>query len=257
MELALVLVILGLLIGSILTGQSLIRASERHEFTTQITKISTSIYAFRDKYMALPGDFTMAANAWGTDPNGCPTNTVRTARTATCNGDGDGKIAGTNMYESFRAWQHLANAGLIEGSYSGVEGPITANFDHDPGINTPALKLGTSTGITFYAVTPVSTAGTYQFVGPYGNTLAIGSCNNWDCIDPDFLPEDSWNIDNKIDDGKPGSGKLITRASGPGAGAHTNCNTATAGGGNGVESTAEYNVLYTAPACAFYYVGGF
>ena len=108
-ELSIVLVILGLLTGGILTGQSLIRASELRSVVTQIQGFQSAAYSFRDKYFAMPGDMRNAESFWGTDPNGCPTNTVQTTRTQTCNGDGDGVIerrtVGTGSDERFRAWQ--------------------------------------------------------------------------------------------------------------------------------------------------------
>ena len=64
-ELSIVLVILGLLTGGILAGQSLIRASELRAATAEYQRYATSIQSFRDKYMALPGDMTNATRFWG------------------------------------------------------------------------------------------------------------------------------------------------------------------------------------------------
>lgn len=64
-ELSIVLVILGLLTGGILSGQSLIRAAELRSVVTDIQQIQTSIYSFRDRYMALPGDMKDATDFWG------------------------------------------------------------------------------------------------------------------------------------------------------------------------------------------------
>ncbi len=257
-ELSIVLVILSLLAGGILAGRSLIRAAELRSVTTQISKTNTAIYAFRDKYFALPGDFNRAEDVWGTDPDGCPSHTNRVAKTATCNGDGNGRLDNLNLTESFRAWQHLSNAGLIEGQYTGVEGPVVANFDSDPGVNCPALAIGNSTGITLYTVQNYTSTGHWAFQGRYGNILAFGFCSTWDCISPAFLPEEAWNIDTKLDDGKPGLGKLVTRTSCTGNGCQPNCNTATSGSGNGAEEAAEYRLDYKdGVACGFYYRAGY
>ena len=51
-ELSIVLVILGLLVGGVLSGQSLIRASELRKYTTSADKYKTAILSFRDKYFA-------------------------------------------------------------------------------------------------------------------------------------------------------------------------------------------------------------
>ncbi|MGB1540395.1 MAG: prepilin-type N-terminal cleavage/methylation domain-containing protein, partial [Rickettsiales bacterium] len=59
-ELSIVLVILGLLTGGILGGQSLIRAAELRSVSKEYEKYQTAINIFKDKYFALPGDFNNA-----------------------------------------------------------------------------------------------------------------------------------------------------------------------------------------------------
>ncbi len=121
-ELSIVLVILGLLTGGILTGQSLIRASELRSITTDMNRYVTATQTFRDKYFAVPGDMRNATAFWGvaagTGSDATCANTVSTSA-ATCNGNGDGVIQTFNVAfdEIFLAPKHLANAGLIEGSY--------------------------------------------------------------------------------------------------------------------------------------------
>src|SRR4051812_28937287 len=93
-ELSIVLVILGLLVGGVLTGQSLIRAAELRAITTEQNRYVTATHTFRDKYFALPGDMTNATAYWGTSGN-CPGLAAQGNTTpATCNGNGDGKISG-------------------------------------------------------------------------------------------------------------------------------------------------------------------
>ena len=77
-------VILGLLVGGILAGQSLIRASELRAVTTEFTKYQTALNSFRDKYFAYPGDMTNATSFWPS----CGTTALTTAEG--CNGNGDG-----------------------------------------------------------------------------------------------------------------------------------------------------------------------
>ena len=64
-ELSIVLVILGLLVGGILSGQSLIRAAQLRSVTADYTRFVTAVNTFRDKYFALPGDMTNAQSVWG------------------------------------------------------------------------------------------------------------------------------------------------------------------------------------------------
>ena len=93
-ELSIVLVILGLLVGGVLGGQALIRAAEIRGVLADKDKYIAAVYTFKNKYHALPGDIPNAATLWGlvhANPFNCST-TSTTHPTATCNGNGDGKI---------------------------------------------------------------------------------------------------------------------------------------------------------------------
>lgn len=212
-ELSIVLVILGLLVGGVLSGQSLIRASELRSVSSDMARHMTAVQTFRDKYFALPGDMSNAQQFWGSDTvSSCGASPVagdRVAKTATCNGNGDGQIA-ANTTETFRVWQHLANAGLIEGSYTGVTG-AGGNGDHDPGINSPRLRVS-NTGASLFWHGTVAAGHLYLFEGNYGNAFTYGICTIFECIEEGFKPEEAWNIDTKMDDGKPGLGKIAVRA---------------------------------------------
>ncbi|MFZ4541492.1 MAG: type II secretion system protein [Rickettsiales bacterium] len=120
-ELSIVLVILGLLVGGILSGQSLIRAAELRAVSTEYSRYVTAVQTFRDKYFQLPGDMNSATTFWGTAAVGAACATTIGSGTQTCNGNGDGWLDNgyVNSNENFRYWQHLANAGLIEGAYTG------------------------------------------------------------------------------------------------------------------------------------------
>lgn len=195
-ELSIVLVILGLLVGGVLTGQSLIRASELRSITTQYNAYVTAVNAFKDKYFALPGDMTNAQSFWGiahATPATCAT-TVGTG-TQTCNGDGNGAVSGTT--EIYRFWQHLANAGLIEGTYSGVAA------------TTPNSAAGKMSGTNWYVDNWGTTSSFAQvFDGTINNMLTISRTGS----NAMFLkPDEVWNIDMKIDDGKPATGKVVLR----------------------------------------------
>ena len=55
-ELSIVLVIIGLIVGGVLTGQSLISAAEVRAQISQIEKYNSAVNTFRSKFNALPGD---------------------------------------------------------------------------------------------------------------------------------------------------------------------------------------------------------
>lgn len=105
-EMAIVLVIIGLLLGGVLKGQSLIESSKTKALISHSKGLQAAIYGYQDKYGQLPGDDSLAATHLAA--TGC------TAAQIT-NGDGNGQIG-----EYFRAVSHLACAGFITGSYNGT-----------------------------------------------------------------------------------------------------------------------------------------
>lgn len=173
-ELSIVLVILGLLVGGVLSGQALIRASELRSVATQHSQFLTATNSFKDKYSGLPGDIRNATRMWGAVA--APASCATTASTgmATCNGDGDDQIkyvnSGTTSEENFRFWQHLANAGLISGSFSGTDG---GNSGHATKANSPKGKLKGSLWAVDYIGT-VDRSEAIPFQGEYGNVFYFG-----------------------------------------------------------------------------------
>ena len=207
-ELSIVLVILGLLVGGILAGQSLIRASELRAVSTEFHRYSTAFNAFRDKYFVLPGDMANATSFWGTAAN-CPGTSAQGSTTqATCNGNGNNIIyPSTNSIEHFRAWQHLANAGLIEGNYSGVSGPDDSTSDSLLGINVPQSKLSSAGWSIRHNVSGIDVftpSGIHIF--SFGGDAADGTQTSKPTT---LTPEEAWNIDTKLDDGFPPLGKVM------------------------------------------------
>lgn len=239
-ELSIVLVILGLLTGGILAGQSLIRAAELRSVTTEFNRYLSATQTFRDKYFALPGDMGNATAFWGKDTTNCNGDTGSAGIPGTCNGNANGGVGFGP--ESFRYWQQLALAGLIEGSYTGVTaGAFAATVSS---ANAPKGKLANSLWWG-YELTPDCTGGscgTY-FDGSYGNTYQFGGAvTGGDNYNPILKPEEAWNIDTKMDDGLPVQGKMIIRAAVGGWGACTNATSA-------ASLNATYNFTNTSLAC--------
>lgn len=210
-ELSIVLVILGLLVGGILTGQNLIRAAELRSITSEVDKYKTAFYVFRDKYFYLPGDMPNAFSFWGAAA-GCTNTTVTDAINGGCNGNGDGTIgsltAGGRQAEAFRAWQQLDLAGMIEGSYTGVTGPGNPN-DVLLAVNSPESKISAA-GYHIESF-PDFAGDTARFPADYGSVLKFGIDNGGGQTDKMVLtPAETWGIDQKIDDGLPGKGRVMT-----------------------------------------------
>ena len=117
-ELSIVLVIIGLLTGGILSGQSLIRAAELRSVTTEYAQFNTATMTFRDKYLAVPGDMKNATKFWGKLTAYCNADAGTASATGTCSGDGDGLMelgAGAlQKGENLMAWNQLALQGLFQ-----------------------------------------------------------------------------------------------------------------------------------------------
>ncbi len=218
-ELSIVLVIVGLLVGGVVAGKMLIHSAEIRAVTTEFNRYKTATDSFRDKYRALPGDMPNAVQYWGTYGGGgtdngldgtCSLLTVGSGSVATCNGNGDRRIAGevSGWYEQFRYWQHLSNAGLIEGSYTGVS-PVVGYETSTIGVNIPASKVN-SAGWTMHYFPPISGDASF-YDGSYGNILVFGEEATGSYIfNPALRPEDAYNLDRKMDDGSPGTGNVVT-----------------------------------------------
>ena len=187
-ELSIVLVILGLLVGGILAGQSLIRAAELRSVSGDLSKYQTALHAFRDRFFGLPGDITNATAFWGKDNAVCSGHTGTTATPGTCNGDANGKIASSP--ESARAWQQLAMAGLIEGTYPGTGGLATAGVMPRARLANGAYNLYAADATGNSAITD-------------SNRYIVGAYNSGGGTTSSALlkPEELWNIDTKMDDG--------------------------------------------------------
>jgi prepilin-type N-terminal cleavage/methylation domain-containing protein len=144
-EIAIVLVIIGLLLGGVLKGQELITGARVRNLIQQQDGVKAAYFGFLDRYRALPGDYASAK----TNING-----------TTENGDGDGQIeGGTTPVESILAWEHLAKSGFINGSYvysatqsdtSNPKNPYAGFmqliYDNVYGTGTPATRHNLKTG---------------------------------------------------------------------------------------------------------------
>lgn len=206
-ELSIVLVILGLLTGGILGGQALIRAAELRAVSTEYNRYVTAVQTFRDKYFALPGDMRNATSFWGDNNTQCPDAAITNGNPGTCNGNGDNNWGVAN--EQFLVWQHLANAGLIEGTYTGITGTANADDYEIPG-NAPLSKLSNSGWAARSAFNHIGDVD--AFAADYGNMFHLGAIvANGVPNGPNLKPEELWNIDTKMDDGRPGYGKVQAR----------------------------------------------
>ena len=181
-EIAIVLVIIGLLLGGILKGQELINSAKVKNLANDFRVIPTYIYAYQDKYRSLPGDDAAAVAHVGAGTNV---------------GDGDGTIEGawnaaetSTALESNIFWEHIRKANLAAGPTTPAAGfgPVNA-FGGRIGVNSPAGAAAVG-GLT----------GTYQV------------CS--DGIPGKFAKQ----LDIQMDDGNTATGSMRTVAAGTASG---------------------------------------
>ena len=242
-ELSIVLVILGLLVGGVLSGQSLIRAAQLRAVTTEYQRYTTAIGTFRDKYFALPGDMTNASAFGWLDGAGA----------AVSNGDGNGQItsnATANLNETSLFWVELADAGLIEGSYTMIAATtLTA------GTNNPRSRMNNGGWNVYYLGTQTVTPTNY-YENSYGNAFFFGGGTNVIVPTGILKSEEAWNIDTKLDDGKPQTGTVTTLESQGSATAGSGCGNAAAA--STATAVTAYDLANTsATACSLIFKTGY
>lgn len=198
-EIAIVLVIIGLLLGGVLKGQELITSARVRNLIAQQDGIKAAYFGFLDRYRALPGDYSAASS-----------NIKGVAAGAVGNGDGDGQIELVN--ESVRAWDHLSKAGFITGSYT-----YAAVGEAVSDTNTPKNPYAGYLQLVYDNNYGAEVAGSSRHNLKTGNQIPVA-----------ILAE----VDRKIDDGKPYSGAFqFSDYAGPGGTAPTvaECITGAAG----------------------------
>lgn len=108
-ELALVLVIVGLLITGVLKGEALIQNAKIKKLINEKDSISAAFYTFYDRYGQYPGDENMGTTG---SPGWVPLNDTH-------NGNADGQILNTSN-ERWYLFEDLMRAGIINGNYTGA-----------------------------------------------------------------------------------------------------------------------------------------
>lgn len=113
-EIAIVLVIVGLLIGGVLKGQEMITNAKLKRIESDNAGIAAAMFSYQDRYLQLPGDDDGADQRFSLYTDG-----VNDPAAADINGNSNGSIEGTWVAaaneETANFWKHLRAAGLIPG----------------------------------------------------------------------------------------------------------------------------------------------
>ncbi|SDF75445.1 prepilin-type N-terminal cleavage/methylation domain-containing protein [Limimonas halophila] len=202
-ELAVVLLIIGLIVGGILRGQELITSAQLNSVQTETNQIRTATNTFRDRFQALPGDFSDAGLI---DQSGL-NNALDDGNE---NGRIDGSRVGTAGDEGNQFWAHLGASGLLDG----VDADDIAGNGLS-GANAFEAAVG-----GFYSIgqgAPGAFAGNISNRDPWF-VLATGGANdagNVTSHDVGVLdPEGAAQLDRKMDDGNADAGNVRGGASG-------------------------------------------
>jgi prepilin-type N-terminal cleavage/methylation domain-containing protein len=243
-ELAIVIVIIGFIAGGIMVGNDMIHAAEIRSVIKDIDNYKSAIYTFREKYNCLASDCSNATAYFGAE-NANPATCQATASTGTltCDGNGNGQVDYVS-YENYRFWQHLAIAGLIKGKYTGVNGGNSSY--HILGVNAPASAIS-GAGFSFaYLNYPSGDSATYGM--NYGNFFWFGMQRTLYFPYGDvFTPSEALAVEQKIDDGKPGTGMVIMRQNTYGWNNPNSCTTST----GKTDYTGNYRTNVVLKSCAF------
>jgi prepilin-type N-terminal cleavage/methylation domain-containing protein len=217
-ELSIVLVIIGLIVGGVLTGQDLIRAAEVRATISQIEKFQTAANTFYGKYGYLPGDIK--------DPDATHFGFV-TRGTAPCQGDGNGIVEGWGAEscwgviigggETAMFWVDLSTAHLIDGNFSTASPSALPPADVTGSaidLYLPQAKIGG--GNYIYVWSGLISTPTYVYSSTGINYFGIAGAKLISSTDG-FLDNTTKNIsvaqayalDKKVDDGFPLTGHVI------------------------------------------------
>ena len=210
-ELAIVLVIIGLLLGGVLKGQELINSAKVKNLITDFKNTQIYVYGYQDKFRAVPGD----DHAADTHVGGV------NAATGTQNGIIEGNwLTPANTAESCVFWQHVRLAGLAAGQSAVADISCAANNVYMPK-NAEGGIIGVQ-GVADFNTNVISAA---------GQTLSGSFVVCSSQIRGSFAKQ----IDIALDDGNTATGSV--RVYKDGAAAWTATATIT-----GAEDSASYNV---------------
>jgi prepilin-type N-terminal cleavage/methylation domain-containing protein len=232
-ELAIVMIIIGLLIGGVLKGQELIKNAQVTSTIAQLKGIDGATSSFRDMYNGLPGDI---ANPTTRLPN-CTTG-VCAGTTAASWGDNvlntvPGVAPGT---EATAYFVHLSHADLLTGvnpaAVAGECGTWGACFP-EASIRGAGIMVGSSAGNVALATSTAANAdvarGTYLTLTAGPNLAMPGGAGAGG-----LTPNQAARIDTKVDNGQPLTGSVIY-----------------GGNGNCIANTS-YNEQLTSSECNLY-----
>jgi hypothetical protein len=206
-QIAVVLTIVGLIIGGVIVGQDLIKAAGISATITQVQKYNAAVVMFDTKYSALPGDLDFnTANNYKLNPP---------AGALVSGGDGNGLIESSGadkayfLGEPVLFWSELSSAALIDGTYGNnatVSGAMATDITSASLANNymPPAKLGHGNSINVASASRRN----YFLISGFGNGHITAATGVYAAQTNSLTPQEAYTIDAKTDDGLPGSGSV-------------------------------------------------
>lgn len=196
-EIAIVLVVIGLLLGGILKGQQLINSARVRNLADQNSGVQAAYYGFIDRFRNLPGDM-LPANACNQVGQNVDAVSCLGTQANAPGGNGDGKI--TTAAEAGSVWPHLSAAGFLNGTYTGYSAVATLLT---PANYSQGVTLGAVPGNAFLG--PIMLAHMTDYSQGASTIQRLGY--SFGGLIPVPILRD---LDSKLDDGIAGSGVLRT-----------------------------------------------
>lgn len=230
-ELSIVLVIIGLLVGGVMVGRDLIHASEIRAQVSQFEKFNTAVKTFRLKYNGLPGDISLSEmRGFGLSNSGGGTGGNSNGLINDLNG---ASPLGALIWEPYWFFIHLTDASLIEGKYKLVSNHFYIGEQYPP------AKIGAG-GILAFSLN------TGQLAYFFGVNVSLDSDIHFSHLSTAgvITPYDASTLDLKMDDGVPISGRVRSATVTAAVPAYD-----VSDGACSTASTASYNIRSSAVAC--------
>ena len=171
-ESAIVIAVIGLLIGGVLKGFELISGAKVRGIAEQNSSMVVAVHSFRERFLSYPGDYVQAAqNIEGAG-----------------NGTGVGRV---DINQSAMAFQHLAGAGFIQCGHCTADAPAAPSAENSP-VNAYGGAAGLFTASGYYASFGGNQSAVFKFLTGSGIPSNILSL-----------------IDHKTDDGVANTGNFV------------------------------------------------
>ena len=201
LELAISITIIALIVTSVTVGVNIKNKLELSEVINDISEISTAVETFKETHGALPGDMFNAQAVFGV--------------ANTFDGNGDNDLEDTSpddasSFEDLLFWQHLALAGLINGSYDGTTNGIGGRMEGPLKYSLYDAQKTTESGTLIIQVSKASSNGLFTTKQAYDYDIKYDDSNPTtgaiqaadaadasagDCVNTGTTPE-SYNLGN-------------------------------------------------------------